>query len=155
MVFNAITFKGVTFTLKSGECTHKEWGMKGITNTNSYRIRLSCSTSSTTYTTFDFWCSNAHPKLDEKYLASAFQCFIDDCVSGTMTFDDFVDEFGYDDPKQAYHTWMACKNAAEKIGRIWSNKEDDLYDLLEFLREQEDNDWPDFYHNKHKDDKEE
>lgn len=144
MTFNAVTFKSSTFTLRGSECTNKPWGQMSKSapeNRNSYRIKVICSDTQYTYTVFDYWCSKAHPKLTDRELATAFKCFVDDAIAGGMTFDKFVDEFGYDEPKLAYHTWKACQNANEKMKRIWGG---DLYDLMNFLIQQEKNDWKDF-----------
>lgn len=122
MTFNAVTFENSRFTLRGSECTHKLWKPtenSGYENWNSYRIKVICSDTQHTFTTFDFWCANAHPILTDVGLAEAFKCFVDDAVAGDMAFDEFVDEFGYEDPKLAYHTWRACQNASEKLKRIW------------------------------------
>ena len=47
-------------------------------------------------------------------------------------FDDFVDEFGYDDPKQAYKAYKGCKDLYYKASTLFDEEEwDELLTELE------------------------
>ena len=85
-------------------------------------------------TGFYFWASIMHPQLSSRYdVLNAFRCFVDDAISGDMTFHEFCEEFGYDeDSRTAEKTWKACKKAKEKLSRIYDG---DVYELLNSLDE--------------------
>ena len=84
-------------------------------------------------TSFDFWASIAKPNLETEYdILNAFDCFIDDAISGDMSFSEFCGEFGYDeDSRTAEKTWKACKRAYDKLTRIYSGN---IYDLANRLQ---------------------
>lgn len=83
-------------------------------------------------TSFDFWASIARPHLSTKDdILGAFRCFLDDCVCGLESFEDFCADLGYDtDSRRAEATWKACRRSAEKFKRIST---DDIYDLINSL----------------------
>lgn len=85
-------------------------------------------------TGFDFWASNMYPNLSSRYdVLNAFRCFVDDAISGDMTFREFCGEFGYDeDSRRAEKTWKACKKSGEKLRRIYDG---DIYDLINSLED--------------------
>lgn len=142
MVFNAIKFNDVTFTFKGGKCTNKPCPQMPD-NTNSYTIKLASTQNPATYISFKFWCPIAHPNLTEKELCLAFLYFVDDAVSGKMKFKEFVEEFGFTDPVEAWETWNSCKQARKKLSRIYNG---DFYDLINFLNDEENDDWPHAVH---------
>lgn len=65
---------------------------------------------------FDFWGSIMEPTLEtEQDLIEALYCFMSDAQSGTMEFDDFCSEFGYElDSIKVKKTWKACKKSLDK-----------------------------------------
>ena len=85
-------------------------------------------------TGFDFWASIMRPQLSSRYdVLNAFRCFVDDAISGDMTFHEFCGEFGYDeDSRTAEKTWKSCKKAKEKLTRIYDG---DIYDLINSLED--------------------
>lgn len=146
--FNSVEFNGTTFVLKGSERTFKNWEAPSIPNNNSYTIYLySSEAGEKKATRFDFWCSLAHPVLTDEGLCNAFNCFVSDALAGDMDFEMFMAEFGYDwkKIKEAKKIWQACKESLKKLQSIYKG---DIYDLANFLKEQEEEDWPDFYHNK-------
>jgi len=70
--------------------------------------------------TFDYYGSNrdwenGKTELDHTDLHNALECILSDALAGAETFEDFVDEFGYTDPKTAYKTWEACQKSYFKF----------------------------------------
>ena len=49
-----------------------------------------------------------------------------------MKFKEFVEEFGFTDPVEAWETWNSCKQAHKKLSRIYNG---DFYDLINFLND--------------------
>ncbi len=79
--------------------------------------------------------------LDGEDLSEAFEAFLDDAIYGTMDFDDFVGELGYDteyteDYKNAKRIHRATRDALDKTSDL-DIEEDELYDLINHLRELE------------------
>lgn len=84
--------------------------------------------------TFEYWASQARPEIKtERDVLSAFECFMNDVVSGKNSFEEFCSEFGYDeDSRSAEKTWKACKKSAEKLEKIYDG---DVYELANDVRE--------------------
>lgn len=132
------------------EITHNEWNLKTVyigekaapwsgntPNYNHHRITVKYLPTGK-QTGFNFWCSLVHPRIESKYdIMNAFRCFVDDCLGGSESFEDFCSEFGYDtDSRKAYNTWKECRRSKEKLERITDGKVD-IYDLINSLEEYE------------------
>ena len=102
-------------------------------NYNYYKISVK-NTETRKSTTFDFWCSIAHPEIEnEKDILEAFDCFLRDATAGDYDLDDFYNEF-YGDGKinNALRAWKACKKAYKNAVRVIGDI-DTIYNLLEDL----------------------
>lgn len=88
-------------------------------------------------TTFDFWGSQVDPEIqNELQLLNAFECFVNDAMSGMSGFEEFCADFGYDtDSRSAEKTWKACRRALEKL-RKFVFIDDDIYELQRALAEE-------------------
>lgn len=84
---------------------------------------------------FDFWASIAAPEITTEYdIMIAFRAFVDDALSGTYTFPEFCNEFGYDeDSRRAEKAWKGCRKSAEKFDRLTNGA--DVYELLDSMEE--------------------
>lgn len=102
-------------------------------NWNYHRVSV-VNTKTGKHTRFDFWTSVMHPYLSNRYdVLNAFRCFVDDAISGNMTFREFCGEFGYnEDSRTAEKTWKACKKSGEKLRNIYDG---DIYDLINSLED--------------------
>jgi hypothetical protein len=89
---------------------------------------------------FSFYGSTADynagiKELTEADTKDAFKCFIEDAISGDMTFDDFCDNMGYDtDSRIAERIWELCKKALVKAHDLRLNY-DDLCEIANDLNE--------------------
>jgi len=64
-----------------------------------------------------------------------FRCFINDAIYGTMSFEDFCGEFGYDvDSRRAEKIWKLCKKTLNKTNDLGIS-ESELYDIVNKLSE--------------------
>ena len=103
-------------------------------NRNHYKIRV-YNRMNKKAITFDFWVSIAEPEIkDEKSLLCAFCCFLEDSVLGGYDFDEFIDEFGYSEAKEAYRIWLACKDSMEKL-RTLRVSDRQTHDMIMGIRE--------------------
>lgn len=74
--------------------------------------------------------------LTKEDLKWAFRCIIEDGNSGTMNFEEFCDEFGYDiDSRRAERIWNECVNTMEKLIDLGINTVE-FSDILNELSEQ-------------------
>ena len=103
-------------------------------NSNHHKVTV-YDADTKLHTSFDFWASIVHPVLDTDYdVLNAFYCFLSDAISGTLSFEDFCSEFGYDtDSKSGERTWKACKRITDKFFRVSGYSLDMLYDLVNNL----------------------
>lgn len=103
-------------------------------NSNHHKVTVYDSDTKR-HTSFDFWASIAHPVLDTEYdVLNAFYCFLSDAISGTLSFESFCSEFGYDtDSRSAERIWKTCKHGTEKFFRMSGYSLDMLYDLVNNL----------------------
>lgn len=109
-----------------------EWGK--IHNCNNHRITV-MNTENGKRTSFDFWASLANPEIKtDNDNISAFGCFLSDATAGEYDFDTFCNEFGYDSPSKAYHTWKECQKATNKAKRLIGDM-DKLYDVYNDILE--------------------
>lgn len=78
---------------------------------------------------FDFWGSAVDPEVSgEKSILEAFSIFLSDAESSLMSPFEFIQEFGYDDPKLAERVYNACSEELSNAERIVSR--DELSELL-------------------------
>ena len=126
------TFENLTINaIEKGE-KHAPWDAR---NWNHHVVTVR-NNDNGKRTSFEYWASIAHPCIDTAAdVLGAFECFIGDATAGFYSFQDFVGEFGYTDPVDAYKTWRACKRAAEKLSRVAETDEDGIYDLYSRLSE--------------------
>lgn len=126
-----VTFENFEITATYSGSKAADWGNKHE-NWNHHRITVK-NVENRRWAQFDFWASIAHPKLDGEYdVLNAFYCFVSDAISGSYTYEEFCDEFGYDeDSRRAEKTWKACKRTSKKLARIY---EGDIYDLSDKLQ---------------------
>lgn len=102
-------------------------------NWHNYWVSVS-NTKTGKGTGFDFWASVMKPDLSSRYdVLNAFRCFVDDAISGDMSFHEFCIEFGYnEDSRTAEKTWKACKRSGEKLRNVYDG---DIYDLINSLED--------------------
>lgn len=102
-------------------------------NYNYYKISVK-NTETRKRTTFDFWCSIAHPEIEnENDILEAFDCFLMDATAGDYDIDDFYNEFYRDgERKNALRAWRGCKKAYKNAVRVVGDI-DTVYDLLNDL----------------------
>ena len=87
---------------------------------------------------FDFFGSHndymkGKTELNENDLLNAFDCFLMDALSGSLSFEDFCGEFGYDqDSRTAERIHKACEEANDKLNDIVN---DDIYDFTNEFKE--------------------
>jgi len=100
------------------------WDCK-VRNYNNHVIRVT-NLDTKKWTSFDYWGSVINPELStEDDLLYAFEHIIQDAVCGTMYFEDFCSEFGYDtDSRRAYKTHCACIKSKEKLERVCGDVND-------------------------------
>lgn len=118
---------GITATYKGDKAA--KWS--GGENWNNHLVTV-VNTKTGKRTSFEFWASIMNPHLSSRYdVLNAFRCFVDDAISGDMTFREFCEEFGYaEDSRTAEKTWKDCKNASKKLHRIYDG---DIYELTNAL----------------------
>lgn len=78
---------------------------------------------------------HTHKKFRESALDNApfdaFNCFVSDALSGSETFEDFCDNFGYDnDSRKAEKIYFACQDQLKKLRQVYYH---DIYDLANSL----------------------
>lgn len=74
-------------------------------------------------------------KLDDLALASAFYSLLTDAEAGRMTYEEFLENFGYDpEDKNTKKIYKAVQKAAEKVDRLGIS-EDLFYELMTTLQE--------------------
>ena len=107
-----------------------------LNNENYHKVTIK-NTENGKKTSFDFWCSIVQPTFKKEYdLLNAFYCFLSDAISGTMSFEDFCSEFGYDiDSRRAEKTWKACKKSFNKFWNLTGYSLDMMYDFIDELSE--------------------
>lgn len=112
----------------------KNWKATGNcpSNWNNHRVTVT-NTVTGKRTSFDYWESIAkHEITDDKGNITALYCFFSDAIAGDMDFDDFCNEFGYDSPSKAYHTWKECQKSRDKAQRMMGGWKEvcEVYDKL-------------------------
>lgn len=108
---------------------------KGTEYVHTHHWITITNTETHEHTGFDFWASNANPEIKTEYdIMNAFRAFVEDALSGTYTFPEFCNEFGYDeDNRAAEKTWKSCRRAYEKFDRLTNGA--DVYEFLDTLEE--------------------
>lgn len=104
-----------------------------VRNYNYHKITVK-NTETRKRTTFDFWCSIAHPEIEnENDILEAFDCFLRDATVGDYDLDDFYREFcGDGEIENALRAWRGCKRAYKNALRVVGDI-DTVYNLLEDL----------------------
>ena len=96
-----------------------------------HKISLQVGTSKKVY--FDYWQSLSHPNIEtESDLKTALNCFLSDAMAGTLTYDDFRCEFGYDpdeSPKKNLTIYRLCQKTLDSALSLFS------YDQIQYLLE--------------------
>lgn len=92
---------------------------------------------------FDYYPSIANPSINtEKELLEAFRCFLSDADSGSMSLDDFANEFygGTGKVSQIVATHKACQKSYYDFLELMGIGDSDFYDkyseLMEALEEE-------------------
>lgn len=102
--------------------------------TNTFMVTVSCGGNKET---FDYHMSIADAdagivNMSDKDKIFAFYCFVQDAISGTMSFKEFKADYGYEDCCESHRIWKLCQEATIKATRLGLG---DLYDLSNYLRE--------------------
>lgn len=129
-VTNKATYKQFEIKATYKGTKKAEWSSD---NFNNHMITVT-NTETKEKITFEFWASNARPKLNREYdILNAFYCFVSDAVGGSESFEYFCSEFGYDtDSRKAEKIYRKCKKQLEKLNKIYDG---DIYDLVNNLSE--------------------
>lgn len=90
--------------------------------------------------TFDFWGSykdyqEGKEDLSTKDLMWVGELIFGEARMGLYDFDEFVDEFGIEDPKEAYRSWKALQARTAKLSELGFDTEDELMEIQEEFRE--------------------
>ena len=127
-----ITYKQYRITEKF--YGNKAWSIAGCAENYNNHVITVINTGTKKRTRFDYWSSLANPGIvSEEALFEAFNCFIDDALSGIMNFEEFCGEFCYSsDSIKALKVYNACKAASKKADRVI---EEDLHEFAEDLRD--------------------
>ena len=72
--------------------------------------------------------------LSEKELAYCLECFILDSICGTMEFEDFIRELGYNSMAQGKKNYLACVDQSEKCDFLFRN-DFNIDDFLFYIQE--------------------
>ena len=70
--------------------------------------------------------------LSESDQIYAFYCFVNDAIEGTLKFQEFKDEIGFEDCCEAHKIWKLCQESTLKCARLGMG---DLYELSNYLQE--------------------
>lgn len=104
---------------------------------NHFRIILTTESGRTAH---DFYgsandCEKGKKTMDDEDLSSALWCIVDDALYGTMSFEEFCSELGYDeDSRSAEKTHVAYVKTLEELESI-GIAGDDLYTIVNDLQE--------------------
>lgn len=80
---------------------------------------------------FNFWTSLAEPKIEtEEQLFNALYCFISDCLVGAESYEDFIDEFGYENNDESEIIYSMCEKSYYDFNRI---SDESLYEFANEL----------------------
>ena len=108
---------------------------------NKFRVTVWCDIDGEKLRrSFDFYGSTADQEkhkteLNREDTLLAFRCFVDDALSGSMEFEEFCNEYGYDeDSRRAEKIHRACKQSYNKMLDL-GFFESELYDVLNELSE--------------------
>lgn len=127
---------------KNFELNAKYIGVKGApwnTNNTNQNTIIVCNKDTNKWTSFDFWCSNAHPEIeDSKMLLEAFSYWLEDCLVGCGDLVDFLINYEYTDLRHATKLYNTCVKAYKKWRRVSEMTESESRDFLDELREEND-----------------
>lgn len=120
------------FALSSFYAAEKK-SLWGAPAERHYKITVR-NTETKKRTSFDFWCSIAHPQIEtENDILGAFSCFLNDATVGYYDIDDFYHEFCENgESEEAAKAWRSCKRSLKKALRVVGDI-DTIYELFNDL----------------------
>ena len=146
MSIKKIQFEGYELSAVHEQKYTSRWG---ALRDNQYRIFIKNLTSGETCS-FRYWNSNKvyHPIKELKDLISAVDCFCGDAISGTYSFEEFCNEFGYDVyddyyggyNKKTKSIYSACRRSYQSAIRVFGT-EDEFYRVANACRDVENGDY--------------
>lgn len=107
------------------------------------RFKVTVKSPGGNSTSFDLYGSDndfrqGRTELGPDELQDAFMNFADEALSGYYSFEDWVGEYGYDeDSRKAERIYKAIQRETEKAARIGLDTEDRLVEMVNALREDE------------------
>jgi len=117
------TINGSKITINAEYIGDTESGWGG--NYHNHKVKIKAHTMQFT---FDMWGSMVNPEIRSKGdLRFAAYCAVSDARSGSMKFEEFCSEFGYDaDSMKAHKIWDACKKMKRKVDRVLTDDEQNM-----------------------------
>lgn len=110
-------------TRRQGSTTMNTFGIemsaqyKGIEG-DQYRWEITLKRGGHSYT-FGYGAGMAHKNEGKPDLKTVFYCIQSDSAAGSLSFEEFCSEFGYDeDSRNAEKTWKACQEAHAKMEEL-------------------------------------
>ena len=73
-------------------------------------------------------------RLDKEGLKAAFECFLLDCQAAFLDYEDFINEFGYTNNKEAKKVYQACQLQLERARKLGLD-EDLIIDYINSLNQ--------------------
>lgn len=128
---NDITVWG---TLKKRDYPKKWHGDARAMDVNVFTIHFRRDDNEVTFTFYDspYNCSRGVTKMDSDALKNAVDCILSDALSGYLSDEDFIDEFGYDpedgNPQKIHND---CKRILDKVLTLMDI--DSIYTVLNNL----------------------
>ena len=103
---------------------------------NQFEVKV--KTADNNEISFDYHISIDETNKGKKVLTDsdhicAIDSFINDAISGNYSFEEFQDEYGYTNCKEAYKIWKLCQKALEQFSLL--NFSMDFYELSNIIRE--------------------
>ena len=102
-----------------------------------FKIHLTTENGSDSFDYYGsaFDAGNNKKILPDDDLLNALECIISDAISGTYSFEEFCDEFGYDeDSRSAERIHKACIDTLNRVNTLGIS-ENDLYEIVNDINE--------------------
>ena len=136
-----IELQGTKFELsakliETGAFAPKEWANEySVGNRrNKFKITVRVGKAYTSFVYYDC-ISNYEKGVKTIDVMEAFECFVNDAISGSDSFYNFCNDIGYDeDSRRAEKIWKACKMSLTKLKRLFNG---DIYDLYDEIQQRE------------------